>query len=688
MRTRHHRMTATPRTAEFLVLANLAALWALSLFGNLLSGPFPGMDRSSASFLFWISAMSLAPALQILISLPRFAHVRARYGGRLLVLDLLIVYAPVVTPLHLQASVGFPLASTLILIGGRLRWLLVAAQLGLVAGVNWCFPPATGLGHPGAEVVTWAVVGVAMGVEVYAITRFGQVLTLLHETRQQAATTALAVERLRAGRDIHDVLGLSMTAIVLRLELARRAVVDGRCPTEHIDAVWAQTNRALADVRAVTAGERLTTLGAEIEATRSVLAWAGVDAVFTVGCGTLPPDTDAALALVLREAITNVLRHSTATRCEVTATRPRAEVVLTIDNDGVGHGPPDDRSGGEHLAPWQVSGARVDAVPVASVESTSGSSDAKSKGSGLTGLQARLAAVGGTVRMERNGSLFRVSARVPPTRGSRLGGYATHGTVWLGAVLAVFVTTLCIRPAFWSLIPSAAVGRQILLTCAAHVVLFHLCRPRPNGARPGLMRSALVVQTLLACVPVLLGWQWYFPAFHPLATSVLFLFRRPFAVVIFAVCAVVDTAVLFGVVTVEGVFWEAFRADQFVGWFCSDLLQGLYVQFLLLILFVLAELRNELGASRAQLARATVMAERLRFGRDLRDRLGSELFAVARSTARAREGAAIGSEAAAAHLAEAIEAARRGADDVRAAARGVSASHHRDEGREYFTSRS
>lgn len=670
MGTRELPIAATSRTAEVFVLGNLVFLWAISLFGNLLlGGALSGIDRSSWSFACWLTSMSLAPALQIPVSLPRFAEFRTRYGGLLLGVDLLIVYAPAATPLHLHGSVGFPLASTLILFRGRLRRLLVAGQLTLLAAVSRHFSSVTSVGRAESEMLTWLVVGVAIGVEVYAVTRLGQVLTLLHATRRQVAATALAVERSRAGRDLHDVLGLSMTAVVLQLELARRAVTRGHCPAEHLDLAAAQTDRALADVRAVTAGERLTTLTTEVEAARAVLSWADIDVVFAVGCGDLPPDTDAALALVLREAVTNVLRHSAATRCVVTATRVRGEIVLAVENDGADHGAdpgadPEGHTGGEGSAARKAGGAG---------------------GSGLANLATRLAAVGGTIRSERaDDARFVVTARVTPPSEGRFRTEASRRTAWLGTVLAIWVTTLCIRPTFWPYIPNSMVFWQILLTCSAHLLLFHICRPRPGGARPPLLKSALTAQAALAAGPVLLGWQWFFPVFHPLAAALLFVYRRPLAVAAFGLCAVVDTAVLYGVLRIDDFGSEAFRSDGFTGMFTSALLQSLYAQMLLTALFVLAQLQNELTASRAELARAAVAAERARFGRDLRDRLGSKLFTVARSVARAR--AAVGTPGVVeADLADLAELARHAAHDIRAAARGVPATHTHAGGHESLT---
>jgi two-component system sensor histidine kinase DesK len=238
---------------------------------------------------------------------------------------------------------------------------------------------------------------VALAIFLYAATLFWtgtvrlsmwvlEVVRELESARAVAARLAVAEERLRIARDMHDVVGRALSAVAVKSELsavlARRG--DPRAADE-MDEVRTLAHESLREVRGVVAGYRSADLATELAGARSVLRAAGI-AVRVVGdVPALDQPCQESLAWVVREAVTNVVRHSRATECLLDLDVDGEEVVLRIVNDGV------------------VPGG--DAGP--------GAVSRPAEGNGLTGLRERLAAVGGTLDVATERDRFTLTARVP-----------------------------------------------------------------------------------------------------------------------------------------------------------------------------------------------------------------------------------------------------------------------------------
>ncbi|CAL9305286.1 sensor histidine kinase [Streptomyces sp. SudanB182_2057] len=212
-------------------------------------------------------------------------------------------------------------------------------------------------------------------------------LSVLWETehaREVQARLAVAEERLRFGRDLHDVLGRNLSVISLKSELAVQLARRGRPEAvEQMIEVQRIAQETQREVRAVVRGYREADLGAELAGAQGVLAAAGIDCEVRAETGGLPAEVRSALGWVVREAATNVLRHGDARRCQVGLTVREGRAVLTVENDGAG------AAGG-----------------------------GGGGGSGLAGLRERLAAVGGTLEAGHAGSgrdRFRLVADIPLT---------------------------------------------------------------------------------------------------------------------------------------------------------------------------------------------------------------------------------------------------------------------------------
>nr|WP_217235950.1 histidine kinase [Streptomyces sp. AC555_RSS877] len=258
------------------------------------------------------------------------------------------------------------------------------------------------LGAPGAAalVVTLAVL---FGSALFAFTSVFSVWLLdafyeLDEARETRARLAVAEERLRFGRDLHDVMGRNLAVIALKSELAVQLARRGRAEAvDQMIEVQRIAQESQREVRDVVRGYREADLGVELAGAHGVLTAAGIRCEVTGGEVTgLSAEVQSALAWAVREATTNVLRHGDAGWCAVGVREREGWVVLTVENDG------------------------------ASVPSGAGGKDGVSVpsgagGSGLAGLRERLAAVEGTLEAgPADGGLFRVVAEVPlATAGAR-----------------------------------------------------------------------------------------------------------------------------------------------------------------------------------------------------------------------------------------------------------------------------
>ncbi|WP_425831440.1 sensor histidine kinase [Streptomyces fractus] len=211
--------------------------------------------------------------------------------------------------------------------------------------------------------------------------------------REVEARLAVAEERLRFGRDLHDVMGRNLSVVALKSELAVQLARRGR--TEDAVAQMTEVQRiaqeSQKEVREVVRGYREIDLGVELAGAQGVLSAAGIACTVTGSAAGLPGEVQSALGWVVREATTNVLRHGDAKSCRVELVTGAEEVVLTVENDGAGAG--------------------------------AGAGAGSGQGSGLAGLRERLAAVNGELEagMVRE-RVFRVVARVPVADAGRPDG--------------------------------------------------------------------------------------------------------------------------------------------------------------------------------------------------------------------------------------------------------------------------
>ena len=197
---------------------------------------------------------------------------------------------------------------------------VITFGLGIVSGMAW-------LALPTAAIGLWAT----------AFVRQVAAVAELRSAREELATMAVSEERLRFARDLHDLLGHSLSLITLKSELAGRLLPDEpeKAETEVHD-IEDVARQALREVREAVAGYRSPTLDEELSGAAEMLGAAGIDYRIENEAGVLPKEIDGVLAWTVREGTTNVIRHSQAQSCRVLLAREDDKVYAEITDDGQG----------------------------------------------------------------------------------------------------------------------------------------------------------------------------------------------------------------------------------------------------------------------------------------------------------------------------------------------------------------
>jgi two-component system sensor histidine kinase DesK len=248
------------------------------------------------------------------------------------------------------------------LVGG----LIISAAAALAAGEGWVL-------HYG--VWTWGIFAfftVPAGISSLFWSLRARANARLNLAQEQIEHLAQVAERERIARDLHDVLGHTLSLIVLKSELAGRLIgADPARARGEIAEVEQTARRALAEVRETISGYRCEGLAAELARARQTLALAGVRFECTEPPPRLTPLIESTLALIVRECVTNIVRHARAARCYLTIASSPERTLLEISDDG--------RGGIEH------------------------------EGNGLSGMRERLAALGGRIAIDsQQGTRLRV----------------------------------------------------------------------------------------------------------------------------------------------------------------------------------------------------------------------------------------------------------------------------------------
>ncbi|MGP4011451.1 sensor histidine kinase [Streptomyces sp. 4N124] len=259
----------------------------------------------------------------------------------------------------------FGLATGAVVRMPHLRWAgaIVAVLSGVVSVIR------DGWGGLDIAYATWISTMVTA-----AILSLSEAVRELRAAREELARRAVEEERLRFSRDLHDLLGHTLSVIVVKSEAARRlAPRDIDAALLQVGDIESVGRQALTEIREAVTGYREGSLTTELDRARSALSAANIDSTVHRSGPPLPPRTEALLGWVVREAVTNVVRHSDAARCEITVSGATERVRLTVTDDGTGT---DDVTGTGMVGRNLLEGVG---------------------GTGLKGLTERLATAGGSL---------------------------------------------------------------------------------------------------------------------------------------------------------------------------------------------------------------------------------------------------------------------------------------------------
>ena len=188
-----------------------------------------------------------------------------------------------------------------------------------------------------SSVVISALIG-AMTIQARAKEAATERLRVAQEEVERLAKLA---ERERIARDMHDLLGHTLSVVVLKSELAQKLMSrDPAKAMQEMAEVERISRQGLAEVREAITGYRSSGLAAEIEQVRGTLTAAGIDTTIEARSVKLAPAQESALTLALREAATNVIRHAAATKCHIRFYAQDGSALMEVQDDGRGSDAP------------------------------------------------------------------------------------------------------------------------------------------------------------------------------------------------------------------------------------------------------------------------------------------------------------------------------------------------------------
>jgi two-component system sensor histidine kinase DesK len=190
-------------------------------------------------------------------------------------------------------------------------------------------------GSDGSTVAAYTISLVAIGAIMASLGTTTRANRKLREAREELARLAVSEERSRIARDLHDLLGHTLSLIALKTELATKLLESDpkRAQTE-LREVQEVTRQALGEVREAVHGYGRRVVADELESARSALTAAGIDCRVEASTAQLPDEIESAIAWAVREATTNVVRHSGARACAIRLSTDGGHVALQVDDDG------------------------------------------------------------------------------------------------------------------------------------------------------------------------------------------------------------------------------------------------------------------------------------------------------------------------------------------------------------------
>lgn len=585
-----------PRTRRvaWAVTAAVAVGYATNSVIAVVAGGLRG-----AGLLAFLGCLAVVVSLQLAHYSQGALGWPARVRFLTLALQAVATFAPAawVGP-QFGAAAGFLAGSTLVVIKGGVRWVLYPAVgaavlvAALLQGQPW---------EP-LNLIYAVHFTLLTGLMLYAVGSLSTIAAELHDSRTDLVRMAVVQERLRVARDLHDLVGHDLSAITLRYELAYRLLPAARARAlEEMRHALDVVRQATVGAQSVTGGYGKMSLAKERTDAAATLSAAQIEAGIRIPDVTLTGRLDEVMAIVLREGITNVLRHSKAQHCDVELAVENGTVRLHVANDG------------------------VDAVHA----------DLTDRGDGLGNLTARLAEIGGRLTARGEGHWFHLTAEAPlrhqsappdrhPQDASPRGGWRQGAGVadrwgprtaaWIVAVVLAGYALAILLNIVWTYQGTA----DVLGAAACLAVMLAMQVPLTFGMlrTPRARWAALVVEAVAAFLP--LAWlhvPWGGMGGFVAAGVLLVVSGRARWILYAALGAAVLTLAVLAGTSVSMVAWLTI----------STLLTGLVVYAVSWLLIMVAETH----AARGELADAAVERERLRMARELNEVLVDGLSQVA-----------------------------------------------------------
>ncbi|WP_310712862.1 sensor histidine kinase [Streptomyces lydicus] len=368
----------TPPRAPTFALA-VVAIICVGYLGVVLLGVAGSRVGAGSSIACGIAASGVA-VMQIRLASHALRGFPLRGRALILTLQALLTLLPHLAVGELWNGVpGFLISALLLSTRGKAGWILAG-----------CVAVATPvLVYPVAHDVVAALSGLiptsVLGMSLFALVRLAKQVSEVHSLRTDLAQLAVTQERLRFARDLHDLVGYTLSSASIRAELSHRLLSqDPHAARLEMAALIDTIRQTHMEVRKVARGYRELCLDSELISARLMLGAAGITPHFSHHGIELSRTAGSALAAVLREAVTNVVRHSAARHCTVRLTQGQGTTRLIVINDR------------PHPARREAECADE---------------------SGLRNLSERVTLLGGTLLVSRprlrSGEQFRLEARLP-----------------------------------------------------------------------------------------------------------------------------------------------------------------------------------------------------------------------------------------------------------------------------------
>jgi two-component system, NarL family, sensor histidine kinase DesK len=274
---------------------------------------------------------------------------------------------------HAPLTSGGILVFAAMLIGAGFEWRVALAALAALLVVQTAVDLLQHIPHGAGQVISDLLNTAFVGVVTIGVRLLILAYLELMAARESIAQLAVAEERLRFARDLHDPLGQTLATVVLKSELVARRLPPDVVPElrQELQEVAQVARRSLDEVREAVAGYRQASVDRELVNALMVLRAAGITTTVDNRAGQMSAEEEGVFSWALREALTNVIKHSGARNCRITLARADGRVALEVADDGRGADGP----------------VRL--------------------GNGLRGIEERALAAGGSSRVEADGRGFR-----------------------------------------------------------------------------------------------------------------------------------------------------------------------------------------------------------------------------------------------------------------------------------------